>query len=78
MTRVLITGVLDIANINSLGISVDPSNLDLIKETFRKCIDMSENEKSKFTINNTKLLETTFNKNSIINKMTSQMVDCND
>ena len=39
---------------------------------------MPENEKSKFIINNTKLLETTFNKDSIINKMTSQLVGCND
>jgi glycosyltransferase involved in cell wall biosynthesis len=70
--------VADIVNDNNLGISTDPSNVFLIKDTFEKCIDMPENEKSKFTINNTKLLETTFNKDSIINKMTSQLVACND
>ena len=41
-------------------------------------IDMSENEKYKFIINNTKLLETTFNKDGIINNLTSQLVVCND
>ena len=70
--------VADIVNDNNLGISVDPSNVDLIKETFKKCIDMPENEKSEFTNNNTKLLETTFNKDTIINRMTSQLIGCND
>ena len=41
-------------------------------------IDMSENEKYKFIINNTKLLETTFNKDGIINNLTSQLVGYND
>ena len=70
--------VADIVNDNNLGISVDPSNVGLIKEAFEKCIDAPENEKSEFTINNTKLLETTFNKDNIINRMTSQLIDCND
>jgi hypothetical protein len=39
---------------------------------------MPENEKSKFIINNAKLLETTFNKDNIINNMTNQLVACND
>ena len=68
----------DIVNDNNLGVSVDPSNVHLIKETFKKCIDMPENEKSEFTINNTKLLETTFKKDNIINRMTSQLIGCND
>jgi glycosyltransferase involved in cell wall biosynthesis len=70
--------VADIVNTNNLGVSVDPSNVSLIKEAFEKCIDMSENEKSKFIINNSKLLETTFDKDNIINKMTSHLVCCND
>ena len=70
--------VADIVNDNNLGISVDPSNVGLIKKAFEKCIDAPENEKSVFTINNTKLLETTFNKDNIINRMTSQLIDCND
>ena len=68
----------DIVNDNNLGVSVDPSNVRLIIETFKKCIDMPENEKSEFTINNTKLLETTFKKDNIINRMTSQLIGCND
>jgi hypothetical protein len=39
---------------------------------------MPKNEKSEFTINNTKLLETTFNKDTIINRMTSKLIGCND
>jgi len=70
--------VADIVNDNNLGVSVDPSNVGFIKEAFEKCIDMPENEKSKFIINNTKLLETTFNKDSIIDNLTSQLVGCND
>ena len=70
--------VADIVNDNSLGVCADPSNMKLIKEAFEKCIDMPENEKSKFIINNTKLLETTFNKDSVINKITSQLVGGND
>jgi glycosyltransferase involved in cell wall biosynthesis len=70
--------VADIVSDNNLGIYADPSNVELIKEAFEKCIDMPENEKSKFIINNTKLLETVFNKDSIINNLTSQLVGCND
>ena len=70
--------VADIVSDNSLGVCVDPSNMELIKKAFEKCIGMSENEKSKFIINNAKLLETTFNKDSIINNLTSQLVGCNN
>ena len=70
--------VADIVNDNNLGVCADPSNAGLIKEAFEKCIDMPENEKSKFISNNTKLLETTFNKDSIINNLTSQLVGYND
>jgi len=70
--------VADIVNDNKLGVCADPSNVDVIKEAFEKCIDMTENEKSKFIINNTKLLETTFNKDTIINNLTNQLVGHND
>ena len=70
--------VADIVNDNKLGVCADPSNVDVIKEAFEKCIDMTENEKSKFIINNTKLLETTFNKDTIINNLTNQLVGYND
>ena len=36
--------VTDIVNDNNLGISVDPSNVGLIKEAFEECIDMPENK----------------------------------
>ncbi|MBL7003756.1 MAG: glycosyltransferase family 4 protein [Gammaproteobacteria bacterium] len=70
--------VADIVNDNNLGVSVDPSNVGLIKEAFEKCIDMLENEKSKFIINNTELLEATFSKDSIINNLTNQLIGYND
>ena len=70
--------VADIVNDNNLGISADPSDVELIRKTFEKCIDMPENEKSKFIINNAKLVETTFNKDLIINNLISQLVTCKD
>ena len=70
--------VADIVNDNKLGVCADPSNVDIIKEAFEKCIDMTENEKSKFIINNTKLLEMTFNKDTIINNLTNQLVGYKD
>ena len=66
--------VSDIVNENNLGITVDPSDVELIKKAFIKCIDMSETEKSQFTINNQKLLESTFNKDNIINNITNQLI----
>jgi glycosyltransferase involved in cell wall biosynthesis len=68
----------DIVSDNNLGISVDPSNMSLIKEAFEKCIDMPEIERYKFIKNNVKLLETTFNKNNIINRMTGKLAGGND
>jgi hypothetical protein len=68
--------VADIVNDNNLGISVGSANISHIKKAFVKCIDMSVNEKDRFTINNTKLLEKTFNKDYLINKMTKQLI-CN-
>ena len=70
--------VADIVNDNNLGVSVDPSNINLIKESFEKCLDMSKKEKDEFVINNDKLLKTTFNKDSIINNLTSQLVGYDD
>lgn len=67
----------DVANIvidYNLGISADPSNLNDIKEAFIKCIHMSKNEKSKFTINNSKLLKTIFNKELIIKDLTTHLL----
>jgi len=70
--------VADIVNDNNIGMSADPSNVSLIKDTFIRCIEMSENEKSEFIINNSELLETTFNKDTIINRITTQLISCND
>ena len=66
----------DVANIvldNNLGISADPSNPNHIREAFIKSINMSENEKSLLTINNSKLLKTTFNKELIIKDLTTNL-----
>ena len=68
----------DIVKDNNLGVSVDPSNVNLIKESFEKCIDMSKKERDQFVINNDKLLKTTFNKDNIINNLTRQLVSCTD
>jgi len=66
--------VADIVNENNLGITVNPSDIRLIVDALKKCIDMPENEKNKFTMNNDKLLEVTFNKDRIINDLTNVLV----
>ena len=68
----------DIVNDNVLGISVDPSDVSLISDAFKECIDMSDSEKLKFTANNDRLLETTFNKISVIKNLTTQLVGLDD
>lgn len=70
--------VADIVKDNNLGVCADPSDLEFIKEAFEKCIDMPENEKSKLILNNKKLLETTFNKDRIINNLTDLLFGYND
>jgi glycosyltransferase involved in cell wall biosynthesis len=70
--------VADIVNDNALGMSVDPSNVSLISGALKECIDMSDFEKLKFTVNNDRLLETTFNKPSIIKNLTTQLLGCGD
>ena len=66
--------VADIVNDNNLGISVDPSNTNLIKGVLEKCIDMPQSERDKFVVNNEKLLQTVFNKTYIIDNITKQLV----
>jgi len=66
--------VSDIVKDNNLGVCADPSNVNLIKEAFERCIDMPESERTKFIINNAKLIETTFNKDRVINNLTNQLI----
>ena len=70
--------VADIINDNALGISVDPSNVTLISRAFKECIAMSDFEKLKFTVNNDRLLKTTFNKSSVIKDLTTQLLGAGD
>lgn len=70
--------VADIVNDNALGISVDPSNVSLISGAFKECIDMSDSEKLKFTVNNDTLLETTFNKSAVVKNLTTQLLGFDD
>ena len=70
--------VADIVSDNNLGICVDPSSPTLIKKAFEKCIDMSKDERSKFTTNNKKLLKTIFNKENIINNLSRQLFGDNN
>jgi glycosyltransferase involved in cell wall biosynthesis len=67
--------VADIVENNKLGISVKPSNINAIKRIFIKCIDMPQQDKNKFTINNEKLIEKEFNKNIIIKKITKVLLN---
>ena len=68
----------DVANIveeNNLGVIVSPSNIELIKDSLIKCIDMTDFEKRKFLDNSDTLLEKTFNKDVIINLLTATLVE---
>ncbi len=67
--------VAKIVNDNDLGVCSCPSDINIIKNAYERCIDMSEKEKSKFTANNANLLETTFNKDSIISKLLAQLLN---
>lgn len=67
----------EVANIieeNNLGICVDPSNINLIKEAFERCIKMSELERASYTSNNNQLLNSNFNKDLIIDKLLKILV----
>jgi glycosyltransferase involved in cell wall biosynthesis len=66
--------VSDIVNENNLGISVNPSDIELITKAFIKCIDMPESEKNQYTVNNQKLIESIFNKENIINDITRELI----
>ena len=59
----------DIVISNSLGIYANPSKINDISSVFKECIEMSKNERDSFVINNDYLLETTFNKNKIIDDL---------
>jgi hypothetical protein len=59
----------DIVRSNSLGICANPSEINDISGVFKKCIEMSKNERDSFVINNDDLLETVFNKNKIIDDL---------
>jgi glycosyltransferase involved in cell wall biosynthesis len=60
----------DIIKENNLGLHAEPSNIDAISKLFEECIDMDDHKKSEYTDNCDCLLQTTFNKTRIINKMT--------
>jgi glycosyltransferase involved in cell wall biosynthesis len=67
----------DTANIiieNKLGLHVNPSNIEAISKLFEECIDMDDHMISKYTENCDYLLQTTFNKDKIINKMTEVLI----
>ena len=65
----------DIVRDNDLGVHVDPSNIKMISKAFQKCIDMPNNQKEELVVNCQKLLQTTFNKELIINQLTETLID---
>ena len=72
----LINGdVADIVKDNNLGVCAEPSNINKIKEAFKRCIDMPDSQRSKFLINNDHLLKTTFNKEVIIDELKKKLIE---
>tara|TARA_B100000945_G_scaffold270553_1_gene231891 strand:- start:470 stop:1726 length:1257 start_codon:yes stop_codon:yes gene_type:complete len=61
--------VADIVRDNNLGVCAHPSNIQEITTSLEKCIDMPASQKLEFTVNNTNLLKTTFNRDNIINEL---------
>ena len=64
----------EIVRDNNLGLCVNPASIDLIVDAFEQCIDMSQEEKNNFVENSDKLLQTTFNKDLIISRITRVLV----
>ena len=61
--------VADIVRNNNLGVCAHPSNIEDIKTSLEQCIDMTTSQKLEFTVNNTNLLKTTFNRDNVINDL---------
>ena len=64
----------DLIRDNHLGLCINPSDIDLIHDTFQDCINMNESERMAFVINNDQLINNTFNKENIINDLTRILV----
>lgn len=69
--------VADIVSEYNLGICADPINVNNIKEAYEKCIIMTKDDKAKFLVNNEQLLQETFNKEKIIDKLTRLLIASN-
>lgn len=65
----------DIVVQNKLGISVDPSDIVLIRKAMEKCINMPEDEKAKFTVNSEKISNSIFNKEFILEQLTKTLIN---
>lgn len=59
----------NIINDNNLGISVHPSNIEVITKGFEYLIQTSQIERDTFTLNCNNLINNTFNKSKIIKEM---------
>ena len=64
----------DIIKENNLGLHAEPSNIGAISKLFEECIDMKDHKGKKYIENCENLLQTTFNKEKIINKMTEVLI----
>ena len=64
----------DIIRDNHLGLCINPSDVELIHDTFQDCINMNESERMAFVRNNDQLINNIFNKENIINDLTRILV----
>jgi glycosyltransferase involved in cell wall biosynthesis len=64
----------DIVKDNNLGLHAEPSNIWAISKLFEECIDMDEHKINKYTENCDYLLQTTFNKDRIINELMNVLI----
>ena len=65
----------NIINDNNLGFCSNPGEISSISEAFKRSIEMTKDERNKFIENNDKLLNTIFNRESIINNLTKILIE---
>jgi len=65
----------DIIIDNNLGLHAEPSDIFMISNVFQQCIEMPNIKKEEFIVNCQKLLETTFNKELILDQFTKAILE---
>jgi glycosyltransferase involved in cell wall biosynthesis len=60
---------------NNIGLHAEPADIQMISKVFQQCIEMPLAQKEKLISNNQKLLESTFNKEQIVNNFVKAILE---